>query len=77
MKQPKKLFLAAVSIAFLAGLFNSHAQAPDEKQALALLVTEIAEQQAKIAANQIMIDEKIAAVAENLRVAKIFISRAK
>ncbi len=81
MKQPKKLFVAAVGIAFLAGLFNSphtsNAQAPDEKEALALLVTEIAEQQAKIVANQTAMDEKLAAVAENLRIAKIFVSRAK
>lgn len=77
MKQPKKLFLLGVCVAILAGLLPSYAQAPTEQQTIALLVTEIAEQQAKIVANQTVIDEKVATVTENLRLAKIFVSRGK
>ena len=81
MKQPKNLFFFGIGVAFLVGVFHSplttNAQAPDDKQAIAQLVAEIAEQQAKIVANQTAMDEKIAAVAENLRVAKIYVSRAK
>lgn len=77
MKQPKKLFLLGVCVAILAGLVPSSAQAPTEQQTLALLVKEVAEQQAKIVANQTVIDEKVATVTENLRLAKIFVSRGK
>jgi hypothetical protein len=45
--------------------------------AIASLVAEVVEQQAKLAENQKVIDEKLAIIAENLRIARIYVSRAK
>jgi hypothetical protein len=53
----------------------SSGQAPAEEQALAALVTEIAAQQVKIVANQQAIDQKLAVIEENIRLARIFVSR--
>src|SRR4051794_3028548 len=41
------------------------------------LVGDVVEQQVKIAENQKLIDEKLAVIAENLRIARIYVSRAK
>jgi hypothetical protein len=41
------------------------------------LVADVVEQQVKIADNQKHIDEKLAVIAENLRIARIYASRAK
>ena len=57
-----------------AALVAAHLIAAEE-QAILQIVAEIAGQQARIAANQKAIDEKIAAIEENVRVARIFVSR--
>ena len=48
-----------------------------EKAAVTTLVAEIIDQQAKMALNQKTIDEKLAVIAENLRIARIYVSRSK
>jgi hypothetical protein len=45
--------------------------------AMATVLAEVIQQQAKLAENQKQIDEKLAIVAENLRIARIYVSRAK
>jgi hypothetical protein len=52
------------------------AAAAADAEAVAAIITEITDQQTKLAANQKLIDEKLAAIAENLRLAKLFVSRA-
>lgn len=80
MKQPNKIILAGLGAAIFAGVLgipheSSGQAAANEQQQLAALVTEIAQQQVKIVENQKQLDEKLAVVAENLRVAKIYVSR--
>lgn len=48
-----------------------------EDPALGALLAEVVQQQAKLAENQKLIDEKLAIIAENLRIARIYVSRAK
>jgi hypothetical protein len=45
--------------------------------AVAALLAEVIQQQAKLTENQKLIDDKLAIVAENLRIARIYVSRAK
>jgi hypothetical protein len=45
--------------------------------AVAALLAEVIQQQAKLTENQKVIDEKLAIIAENLRIARIYVSRAK
>lgn len=66
---------AAALAAALAAPNQSSGQAGREDAALAAMLTEIAAQQNAIADNQTKIDEKFAAIAENVRVARIFVSR--
>jgi hypothetical protein len=57
---------------------SAPAQAPQHNPAqaeLAALITEVRAQQAAIAANQIKINEKLATLAESIRVARIYSSR--
>ena len=79
MNKPKFFLLwgavAAAVIGAVSFPSSSSGQAPGDEQAIAQLVTEIAGQHAKIAANQQAIDLKVAAIAENLRVAHIYVSR--
>jgi hypothetical protein len=80
MKQPKNIIIAGLGAAIIAGVLglpheSSGQAAANDQQQLAALVTEIAQQQAKLVENQKQLDEKLAAVAENLRVAKIYVSR--
>lgn len=79
MNKPKRFLLWGLGIAAAAGLLvspnTSTGQAPGDEQALAQLIAEIAGQQAKIAANQQAIDQKIATIEENMRLARIFVSR--
>ena len=49
----------------------------NEGAEIAALVAEVAQQQAKVQENQKLIDEKLAVIAENLRIARIYVSRAK
>lgn len=68
-----------IGAALLLGALNfptaSSGQAPGDEQALNQIIAEIAAQQAKLAANQTIIDQKLAAIEENMRLAKIFVGR--
>jgi hypothetical protein len=79
MNKPNKLLLAGLGVAaFASAALNpqkSFAQDANEQQQIAQIVAEISKQQAQIVANQKQIEDKMAAVTENLRVAKIFVSR--
>ena len=57
---------------------SAPAQAPQQNPAqaeLAALVKEVRAQQVAMAANQVKIDEKLATLAESIRVARIYSSR--
>jgi len=57
---------------------SAPAQAPQHNPAqaeVAALITEVRAQQAAIAANQVKINEKLATLAESIRVARIYSSR--
>jgi hypothetical protein len=59
-----------------AGAANAAAAAQaEENKAILALAVEVAKQQSEIIANQQTIDAKLAAIAENLRVARIYASR--
>ena len=79
MKKPGSILVSGIAGALLLGALSiptkSSGQAAGDEQAFAQLVAEIAAQQAKIVANQQAIDQKIAAIEENMRVARIFVSR--
>lgn len=79
MNKPKRILLwglgAAAIIGALSSPTSSPGQAPGDEQAIAQLVAEIAGQQEKIVANQQAIDLKVAAIEENMRLARIFVSR--
>jgi hypothetical protein len=79
MKKPKHiLFWGAASAAIAGALLcpsPTSGQVGGDEQAIAQIVTEIAAQHTKIANNQQAIDQKIAAIEENLRVARIYVSR--
>jgi ABC-type arginine transport system ATPase subunit len=77
--KPKSFLLAlsgGLALAFgVAWPSASQGQAEASDRATDALLVEIAAQQALIAQNQTAIDQKIATVAENVRVARIFVSR--
>ena len=79
MNKPKFIMLwgalAAAVIGAVSFPSSSSGQAAGDEQALAQLVTEIAGQHTKIVTNQQAIDLKVAAIEENLRVARIYVSR--
>ena len=79
MNKPNKLLLIGLGMAAFASVALSPqqgiAQDANEQQQIAQIVAEIAKQQTQIVANQKQIEEKMAAVTENLRLAKIFVSR--
>lgn len=79
MNKSKRFLLWGLGIAVAAGLLispnASTGQAPSDEQAIALLIAEIAAQQAKIATNQQVIDQRLATIEENMRLARIFVSR--
>ena len=68
------LALSALAAILLAPMPSKGEVGPDDPAFVALL-TEIATQQATIADNQAKIDAKLAAIAESVRVARIFVSR--
>lgn len=66
-------FCAIIALASFAP-----AQAPQQTSAqaeLAALIKEVRAQQVAMAANQVKIDEKLATLAESIRVARIYSSR--
>ena len=77
MKSKTFLGFALLSAAFAAGLAPgpSLGQAGAEDPLLAPLVAEIVQQQAAIEDNQTKVEEKLAAIAEDIRVARIYVGR--
>lgn len=74
----KPLFAAVLGAATLLALLapdRSHGEAAADEAALAAILTDISAQQVTIAENQAKMDEKIAAIAEDIRMAKIFVGR--
>jgi hypothetical protein len=70
------LLLAFCAIITLVA--SAPAQAPQHNPAreeLAALIKEVRAQQAAIAANQVKINEKLATLAESIRIARIYSSR--
>ena len=64
--------------AFIMVVSSARAQAPQQAPAqaeLAALIKELRAQQAAMTANQAKINEKLASLAETIRVARIFSSR--
>ncbi|HKR53537.1 MAG TPA: hypothetical protein VJR93_04250 [Chthoniobacterales bacterium] len=73
--KPTLLFAFCVIITLAS---TAPAQAPQQNPAeveLAALIKEVRAQQAAMAANQVKIDEKLATLAESIRMARIFSSR--
>jgi len=66
-----------VASAFALGLWPSPSpgQAGADDSLLAPIIEEITKQQATIGENQTRIEEKLAGIAEDLRVARIFVGR--
>jgi len=78
MKMKPLSALAAALVALALGLTlpeRSSGQADNEPAAIAALITEITAQQALITENQAKMDERIAVIAEDVRVARIFVAR--
>jgi vacuolar-type H+-ATPase subunit I/STV1 len=77
-----KILSAFIAISLIGVSFNARAAEPPrdlerEQQQIAALAKEVQAQQATIADNQKKIDEKLAAIAEALRQAKIYSTRAR
>ncbi len=75
-----KTLSALTAACFLAGLIAAPAAEPPkenerDQQQIAALTKEVQTQQVAIAGNQTKINEKVAAIAEALRLAKIYASR--
>ena len=78
---PKSFSAMALAVAAIAAAIlvptSSVGQAGGDDPALTALVNEVAAQQATIIDNQTKIDTKIAAVGENIRLARIYAGRSK
>ena len=66
----------ALAAAAFAPANSSHGEADADMKAINAIVQDVIAQQKTIAENQAKVDEKIAAIGEQLRVARIFESRA-
>ncbi|MGB8168041.1 MAG: hypothetical protein WCF18_11155 [Chthoniobacteraceae bacterium] len=77
MKSKTILGFAFVAIAFAVELVprSSLGEAGGDDPLLAPLIEEITKEQATIVENQTQIDAKLAVIAEDLRVARIFVGR--
>lgn len=75
----KPLLVTALGVAVLAGALltptKSSGQAGADDSALTALLNDVTAQQATLADNQTKIDAKLATIGENLRLARIFVSR--
>jgi hypothetical protein len=75
----KPILVTALGIAVLAGValtpMKSSGEAASDDAALMALLNDVTAQQATLLDNQTKIDAKLATVAENVRVARIFVSR--
>jgi uncharacterized protein YlxW (UPF0749 family) len=74
----RSFFMAVVAILFMAHFASPQTPpaADRSQEQLVALLKEVRAQQADLAANQAKIDEKLAAVAEAVRQARIYSSRA-
>ena len=70
----KKLTLLG-ALALLATSIGAQSPAPPEQKQIQILIKAVQDQQSRIAENQAKIDEKLAAVVEAVRVARIYSSR--
>jgi hypothetical protein len=72
-------FIPALGLSAVAAMFFSPAplkgEPGGEDPAVTAALTEVAAQQAVIVENQAKIDTKLAGIGENIRVARIFVSR--
>jgi hypothetical protein len=77
MKIKTLLPIAFVAMALAVGFAPSasHGQAGTEDPLLAPLIEEITKQQAAIVDNQTQIETKLAVIAEDIRIARIFVGR--
>jgi len=75
----KRIFLALLLSATLMVMSFSGAQTPDanQEQRLLALIKEVQTQQAQLTENQAKIEEKLAAVTETIRAARIYSKREK
>ncbi len=75
----KRILLALLLPATLMVMSFSGAQTPDanQKQRLLALIKEVQTQQAQLTENQAKIEEKLAAVTETIRSARIYSKREK
>ncbi len=77
----KSFFVPALGLSALLAVLlapaPSKGEAAAEDPVVTALLGEVATQQAAIIDNQAKIDAKLATVAENVRVARIFVSRGK
>lgn len=77
---PKASSLVALAAAFVAGAFfapvpSSGQAGADDPVVLNALVTEVTNQQVTLAENHAKIDAKLAEIAENIRLARIYAGR--
>jgi hypothetical protein len=83
MKQPAKILFACIVAVVVGGIAasptNGQQPAPPSQESLdiARLVGEIEQQQTQMIANQDAIEKRMAAIAEDLRLAKAMAARAK
>jgi hypothetical protein len=70
-----KKFLLLGAFALLAASIAGQSPVPDEPTQVQALVKEVQAQQIQLADNQARIDEKLATLAEAIRLAKIYASR--
>jgi hypothetical protein len=81
MNKPKPILLCGAAAAAIVGALcspsPSSGQVEADDRAIAALVTEIAGQHDKMAANQQAMEIKITSIEENLRLARIFTTRRK
>ncbi len=75
----KRILLALLLSATLMVMSFSGAQTPDanQEQRLLALIKEVQTQQAQLTENQAKIEEKLAAVTETIRAARIYSKREK
>jgi hypothetical protein len=63
------------ALAFLASSIAAQSPAPPDQKQIGILIKAVQDQQTRIAENQARINEKLAAVVEAVRVARIYSSR--
>ncbi len=77
----KSFFVPALAVSALAAVLlapmPSKGEVGTDDAAFTALLAEVVAQQAAIVDNQTKIDAKLATIAENVRVARIFVSRGK